>query len=397
MKRYLTIFLLLSIKAATQNIPSAIWQDPNTNVYYYVKIDASTGIKTNINPLPNITGFIAGDVSAINSDSNYYHFGATVNATYRFYTLDLATGNIIYNPSYTGIYVGVEYNCADSTLYGIEVVNNFYNFVRINPVTGQSTTILPVTGITGYVGGTFSLDLISQRYSFRASSSVGFRLLSIDVATGVVVNDNPFPDNVVGHKFSPADSAVYGLWEDNNQYKLEKINYVNGTHSTVSVLAGVSPSFFFSSQSMNQNGEYTFRGYDLSNNVKLFSVDVTTGNVFNNSVSSDNAVGFEEPVCVLPPPVTSSLDEFEEEGLFTVFPNPTDGVVSCRLLVIGSDVVTIEVYDVFGERIFSSGIKYQILSGDEVASIDLSTLPRGLYFISVHAGGRMMTRKILIQ
>lgn len=389
MKPTLLILFLLSLNAFAQNTPSAIWQDPQNNLYYYVKLDAATGLKTNINPLPNITAFVGGDVSAINPDSNYYHFAGIANSSYRFYTLDLTTGAIIYNPVYSGIYAGVEYNCADSALYGIEVVNNSYFFVKIDPVTGLSAAISQVTGITGYVGGTFSLDLSRQLYSFRASSNVGFRLLSIDVASGIVLHDNLFPDNVTGHKFSPADSAVYGLWEDNNQYKLEKINSVNGTHSTVSVLAGVSPGFFFSSQSMNQNGEYTFRGYDLSSNVKLFSVDVTNGNVFNSSTSTENSAGFEEPVCILPSP-PSSLDDIDEDKLFMLFPNPSGGIINCKLSVVDVGEVTIEVYDFLGKKCFST------LLESPAFNIDLSSYPRGIYLVKLKASGRTGCRKIVL-
>ena len=388
------LFLLQLIFCCSfaQNIPSAIWEDQVNGGYYYVKLDASTGIKTNVSLLPTINGFVAGDVSAINTDSNYYHFAALSSSNYVFFTLDLTTGAIIYNPIYTTILVGVEYSCADHNLYAIRVTGNTYDFVIINPANAQITFIANIPNITGYVGGSFSLDFVQRVYTFKALTPTGYRLKSINIQTGAVIYDNPFPDNVAGHKYSPADSAVYGLWDDNNQYKLEKINYVNGTHSTVSVLAGVTPGFVTESQSMNVNGEYTFRGFSGSN-FAVFSVDVTTGAILNNNLTADNAVGFEEPACT---PGPSSVNEVEENFYFSVYPNPANTTLTVIASLADGGVNSVKqshltIFNTLGEEVGN----WQLTIGKN--EINVCDCPKGIYFLQLTSGDKVFSQKIIIE
>ena len=392
MKRILFLFFtLIFSKGFAQNTPNAIWEDQVNGGYYYVKLDAATGIKTNITLLPTLTGFVSGDVSAINPDSNYYHFAALANSNYVFFTLDLTTGALIYNPIYTTIFVGVEYNCADFKLYAIRVTGNTYDFVTINPANAQTTLIANIPNIIGYVGGSFSLDFVQRVYTFKALTSTGFRLKSINIQTGAMLYDNPFPDNVVGHKYSSADSAVYGLWEDNNQYKLEKINYVNGTHSTISVLGAVTPGFVSDSESMNENGEYTFRGFSGSN-FALFSIDVTTGAILNTSVTTDNAVGFEEPLCASGP---SSVNDVVDSFSFSVYPNPFAEKAILRITNLNElqmEKLNIKIYDVLGNVFIPSAFR----DTDSVV-ISREGLQSGIYFLQLISGGKVFTRKIIIQ
>src|SRR5687767_15282723 len=117
MKPFICVLLFLSgFKVFSQNTPFAVWEDQANSVYRFVTIDAATGIRSNISILPNMTGFVAGDISALNPDSNYYHYVALYNSNYFLITIDLATGNTVYNVQLSSQLAGVEYNCGDSTL-----------------------------------------------------------------------------------------------------------------------------------------------------------------------------------------------------------------------------------------------------------------------------------------
>ena len=68
------------------------------------------------------------------------------------------------------------------------------------------------------------------------------------------------------------------------------------------------------------------------------------------------------------------VETVEGRGM-TVYPNPTSGVLNIE----GEDVVRVDVYD-FGSR--------RVMSADNVKSVDLSTLPAGIYYIRVvHSHG----------
>lgn len=75
--------------------------------------------------------------------------------------------------------------------------------------------------------------------------------------------------------------------------------------------------------------------------------------------------------------------------VFTMFPNPSTGVINLNLSVDGS---TVEVFDVLGNKV--SGQKY---NNAGAVQVDLSNQPQGVYFIQVTAGTNKMVQKVIIQ
>jgi len=374
--------IMLFCKITLAQTPHAIWEDPINGGYKYVQLNAATGVKTNISNLPSLTGFVMGDASAINYNLNHYHFIAQINTNRVLFTLDLSSGAIISSPAITNTVVGMEYNCADSTLYAIQVNGNAYNFVKVDPATAALTTVAAITNMQGYVGGSFSLDLANQVYTYKVLTSTVFKLRSIDVKTGAVLYDNPFPDNVAGHKYSPTDNAVYGMWENNNVYQLEQIDYTTGTHSMVATYTVITPGYVGESVSMNQNGEYTFRGFDKNNNFSLFTLDCTNGAVLNYSNTSDNAAGFEEPVCVTG---STSIAEANENSI-RLYPNPAQN----NFTVETPDGGTLTVYDVVGTQVL-----FQKLHGPlEIVLVD--GLNHGVYSVFINVNDASVTKRLVI-
>lgn len=372
------LLAVYGIGKAQSTGPFAIWEDQANSVYKFVRLDAATGVKTNINNILGITGFVAASKSAINPHKNYYHFAGQNGANARFYTLDISTGSVVYNPIITDNVVGIEYNYIDSLLYGIRVAGNLYSFCTLDPVTAQASVIANIN-MTGYVSGSFSLDLANGLYNFIALTVNGYWLKSINTQ-GVVVHNNAFPDNVVGHRYNCLDSTVYGLWEINNAYTLEKINFVNGTHTTVDTLAGVTPGYVSESHSMNENGMYTFRGFN-GPNFAIISVDASNASVVSMNNTSDNAIGFEESVCL----TATDVRDIDSENSFSVFPNPSSGNFEIRNEKL--EIKNIEVCDVMGK-----GIK---IRNPESLILNLE-IPNGIYFLLAKTEKGNITKKIII-
>ncbi|MEW6469208.1 MAG: T9SS type A sorting domain-containing protein [Bacteroidota bacterium] len=385
---YCTAAVLLSLSLSGQNTPFAIWEDQANSVYRFVKMDATTGTRTNIAILPNMTGFMAGDISALNTDSNYYHYGVLWNSNYYFITIDLGTGAVVYSAQLNAQIAGIEYNCADSALYGIRFAGTTHYFMKIDPASGAITVISQIPGATATFIGNVSLDVARQRYIFKAQTPTGPRLKALDIASGNVVYDNPFPDNVSAHKYSLTDSAVYGLWEDNNLFKLEKIDYTNGTHSTVAVLNGISPGLYLDCYSINPNGEYTFRGFSGSTPT-IFTLDAGTGLIINSSPCPDNAFGYEEPLCAGAP---SSVNGSGPVLSFSVWPNPAkDRVQICLPDDVALDLA-ISLYTGTGQLLSTLHVQ----STDGKAGIDLFPYPAGLYFLVIRSANTLYTSKLVI-
>jgi outer membrane protein assembly factor BamB len=127
-----------------------------------VNLDPLTGKSTPISTILHgdfVTGF---DAVTFNSDLEHYVFYANG----RIYSVDVNTGNIVYNPTVPDQPVGLRYNCRDSTYYAIS--NN--NLVAINPVTGQFTNICSNPNFNVFTIGIETVDPANGHYYYFGSN-----------------------------------------------------------------------------------------------------------------------------------------------------------------------------------------------------------------------------------
>jgi len=75
-----------------------------------------------------------------------------------------------------------------------------------------------------------------------------------------------------------------------------------------------------------------------------------------------------------------------------VFPNPTDGVIYIRSVALIGNEVHLKISNVLGLEMFSS--TFPNVSEDQL-SIDLSLLPKGIYFLTLLINGEKFTAKLL--
>jgi hypothetical protein len=93
MKKWLILIVyLFPAVVFAQGNPFAIWENQATSIYWFVTLDAATGIKTNISPVAGVTAFVAAHTTAFNTDKMHYHFTGQSGATKRFYTIDAVSG-----------------------------------------------------------------------------------------------------------------------------------------------------------------------------------------------------------------------------------------------------------------------------------------------------------------
>jgi len=89
--------------------------------------------------------------------------------------------------------------------------------------------------------------------------------------------------------------------------------------------------------------------------------------------------------------VMDSLDvgvnELQENISINIFPNPCDGKFAVQSETKENKI---EVYNVFGEKIYRSEINKQ------KTEVDISSQPSGIYFVKVKTSKRMITKKILL-
>jgi hypothetical protein len=83
--------------------------------------------------------------------------------------------------------------------------------------------------------------------------------------------------------------------------------------------------------------------------------------------------------------VTTGINEQTNTNDFKVYPNPTNNILNI-ILPKPSDYFTISVYSSFGQELFKASNK---------TSIDISNLPKGIYFLTVKNYDRIWTTKIV--
>lgn len=359
--------------------------------YRLSTINPTTGNITQIAPIPVVQFYVLGNKQCINTHDSTYTFAGHDGADVRLYTVTMDSAIIVNNPVFNNNVIGLQYNCNDSSIYAMEENGSAYDLVKVDKTTGLTTQIGSVSGVSAYVGDGFVLDVNRGLYHFFGLFGTNIKMYSIDIVTGMVTSSPFFPDNVTGLAYSCQDSTVYGLWEDGPDYKLESIDPITGTHSTVGILSGIDPGFVAESASINYFGEYIYRGFANTNNV-LLTIDVQTASVINNVSFSDNVSGIDYYVCCDEEPIISSLNEFVIKEELNIYPNPFNSSTNITWDKTINDGF-VEVFDIAGKLVYTEsnieGNKY---------TLQRHTLKEGVYFINLTSNSNQLriTGKLLV-
>ena len=87
-----------------------------------------------------------------------------------------------------------------------------------------------------------------------------------------------------------------------------------------------------------------------------------------------------------------SVDEASLEN-FSLYPNPTTGIVNLEFITTASSKVAVSVYDLRGRKV--AGKEFNNQGGTFKESFNYSSLNSGMYFITVNNGNRKVTTKLL--
>lgn len=368
-----TLLLLWSFTAFAQNEPYCLYDFAGW--YRLSTVNTQTGAISQIGPIPPVAFYVLGNKQCISTHDSTYIFAGHDGTDVRLYTITLGAANVVYNPVFNSNVVGLEYNCKDSTIYAMEENGGAYDLVRVDNSTGTTTQIGTVSGVTAYVGDSFTIDEKRGLYHFFGLFGGNIKMYSIDIKTGVVTASPFFPDNVTGLAYNCSDSTIYGLWEDGTDYKLEKLNPLTGTHTTVGILPNIDPGFVAESATINYNGEYVYRGFSNTQSV-LVTIDVKTANVLDTTSFTANISGLDYYVCCNEPPISVSVEENELQQL-KIYPNPVNDELTIEL-ESGLKPKRIELYDVQGKQVY-----YEDNIDRNKIKISFKTIPAGLYMVRV--------------
>lgn len=87
---------------------------------------------------------------------------------------------------------------------------------------------------------------------------------------------------------------------------------------------------------------------------------------------------------------TLDLNEFRNNNLFVLYPNPNKGKFKINISSINK--IYIEVFNLLGEKVFSTTSFIE-----KSNEIDLSNSSKGIYLVKIYDGEKVLTEKIVIQ
>ena len=85
-----------------------------------------------------------------------------------------------------------------------------------------------------------------------------------------------------------------------------------------------------------------------------------------------------------------SFDKF-----FNIYPNPTNGIVNIIFENQNVENLIIEIFDNTGKLIYMK--QFENVKAKSIKEIDLSTQPKGIYFIKVYGDNILNVEKVLFQ
>ena len=194
-----------------------------------------------------------------------------------------------------------------------------------------------------------------------------------------------FPGTHKLHIAAVESYSYTGGTTSQNQFKFAQRKMMpngNGTNLTTlqdGVAQTFTQSYAFAAGTPAQ-GNYNLWGALANVKIVAFVQNTTTKQVLQAAFVSQLAVGIDE---------ANALDR-----RLTLFPNPTDGMMSLSFDLPTATNVGFVVTDLAGKQVLASSRSFG--SGEQRHALDLSALTNGSYLVQVSADGMTATRKVTV-
>jgi len=115
------------------------------------------------------------------------------------------------------------------------------------------------------------------------------------------------------------------------------------------------------------------------------------GSGYSSGETEDYTVNITAP---LPTSINSSLAAGGVHWSFSLFPNPTRDVTTLELVHVPAGMVTIVLRNTVGQQVFVQ--QHMTHDGDDTVTLDVSSLPAGIYICELHHGNHgILTDKLV--
>ncbi|PCJ88443.1 MAG: hypothetical protein COA57_03450 [Flavobacteriales bacterium] len=220
---------------------------------------------------------------------------------------------------------------------------------------------------------------------------------SVTLDAGLGFNSYLWSNGSTGQTISVDSSGSYSIEATDNKGCVSR--------DTVTVIVTGYPGFQFSYSANGLLADFTATSTDSVS----YNWDFGDGGTSNQTdpthtyaspgtyqvcLIASNAC-FSDTVCDSITVNTVGISEYNARKEITVFPNPNSGVFELRIqdseLIVESSEITIS--NVLGETLWRSIIHHSSSS----VKIDFSGNPKGIYFLKIEAGDKVLTRKFVYQ
>lgn len=113
--------------------------------------------------------------------------------------------------------------------------------------------------------------------------------------------------------------------------------------------------------------------------------------VFTGFESGDGKFVFSKKLLYQDP---NGVTGIENNAFVNVFPNPANNIINIAFDVQSTETLSLSFYDLSGKQVLN---KQTAISGFDKETVDVSTLPSGIYFLNLRSESIQQTQKIIIK
>ena len=245
------------------------------------------------------------------------------------------------------------------------------NSCHTGHANNSGTAVLNIdfgAGVTAYVPGqTYTVTLTLSQ---APSNFLHFMLTTRDVSTDTVHAAGTFiiTDNVKTHIMQPGSVNGFG----GGFFGVTK--YIEATACGTDAMSTGYNQWTFNWKAPLTGGTVTFYvGATATNND-----DATTGDY-----AYTKAVQF--------PKAATGIDDRNTEMNIQLYPNPSNGRVEMQISDFRFKNSVVNVFNIAGAKVFQSVIT------EPKSQIDLSSQPKGIYFLQLQSGDVVVNKKVVIE
>ena len=313
----------------------------------------------------------------------------------------------------------ISYNSALTSMIGLESLSSIGGDLEIvsNPLLENLLGLNNLTAVGGNLEIRVSGGILQNLNGLQGLTSVG-GYLSIESNVGLInleglnnlqsingnlrIGSNPNLTSLNGlNNLSSIDGYLYIRDNSNllnlntleNLTTVEGLIYISGNPSLISIIGikNINPNLVIASNISNADLEISRNPLLSICHVQsicgILEITGRTKDIHDNASGCNTTSEIENACAVLP--VSSYL---LSDSSITIFPNPSESEINIRFSNVNyGNNYNIAIFNVIGKKI---GNYNKLVNGNNI-KLNISTLPSGVYFITIEFDNKIVTKKIV--